>query len=217
MFYLERNFIKSIFGGVIVLLIAIFVLSGTFTVKTGDEAIVLRFGKHVSTHVNAGLKWHIPIIEKVYKVNISEVKRLEFGFRTTSEGNSKEKPQFQDKVDESLILTGDENLVNAETIVQYKNKNAEDFYFNVDDPIGTLTIILESIIRRCIATHPIDEVLTDNKFGVQQEIKDALQQIADKYKLGIEITAIQLQDVNLPKEVDAAFKDVASAREGKTK
>jgi membrane protease subunit HflK len=214
--YLERKLIKSIFGGVIVLLIAMFVISGIFTVKTGDEAVVLRFGKHVSTHVSAGLKWHIPIIEKVYKVNLSEVKRLEFGFRTTSQGNSKEKPQFEDQLGESLMLTGDENLVNAETIVQYKVKNAEDFYFNVDDPIGTLTIISESIIRRCIANHPLDEVLTDNKFGVQQEIKDELQQVVDKYKLGIAITAIQLQDVNPPKEVDAAFKDVSSAREDKT-
>jgi len=215
-FYLERKFIKSTLGGVIVFLVVMFVLLGIFTVKTGDEAVVLRFGKHVSTHVNAGLKWHIPIIEKVYKVNLSEVKRLEFGFRTTTEGNSKEKPTYEDQASESLMLTGDENLVNVETIVQYKIKNAEDFYFNVDDPIGTLTIISESIIRRCIANHPLDEALTDNKFGIQQEIKDDLQQIADKYKLGVVITAIQLQDVNPPKEVDAAFKDVASAREDKT-
>jgi membrane protease subunit HflK len=207
---------KSVFGGVIIFLIVVFFLLGIFTVKTGEEAVVLRFGKHVSTHVNAGLKWHIPIIEKVYKVNLSEVKRLEFGFRTTSQGNSKEKPEFEDQISESLMLTGDENLVNAETIIQYKVKNAEDFYFNVDDPIGTLTIISESIIRRCIASHPLDEVLTDNKFGVQQEIKDDLQQVADKYKLGVAITAIQLQDVNPPKEVDAAFKDVSSAREDKT-
>ncbi len=216
MLYLERKIIKSIFGGVIVFFIAVLVLSGIFTVKTGDEAVVLRLGKHVSTHVNAGLKWRIPVIDKVYKVNISEVKRLEFGFRTTSEGSSKAKPEFEDQLLESLMLTGDENLVNAETIVQYKVKNAEDFYFNVDDPIGTLTIISESIIRRSIANHPLDEVLTDNKFGIQQEIKDELQQVADKYRLGVAITAIQLQDVNPPKEVDAAFKDVASAREDKT-
>lgn len=213
---MQRKYIKSIFGGVIVFLITIFILSGIFTVKTGDEAVVLRFGKHVSTHVNAGLKWHIPIVEKVYKVNLSEVKRLEFGFRTTNEGNSKEKPEYEDQIAESLMLTGDENLVNAETIVQYKIKNAEDYYFSVDDPIGTLTIVSESIIRRCIANHPLDEVLTDNKFGVQQEIKDDLQRVADKYNLGIAITAIQLQDVNPPKEVDAAFKDVSSAREDKT-
>lgn len=213
---MQKKYIKSIFGGVIVFFITIFVLSGIFTVKTGDEAVVLRFGKHVSTHVNAGLKWHIPIVEKVYKVNLSEVKRLEFGFRTTNEGNSKEKPEYEDQIGESLMLTGDENLVNAETIVQYKIKNAEDYYFSVDDPIGTLTIVSESIIRRCIANHPLDEVLTDNKFGVQQEIKDDLQQVADKYNLGIAITAIQLQDVNPPKEVDAAFKDVSSAREDKT-
>ncbi len=216
MFYLERKLIKSIFGVVIVLFIAISLILGIFTVKTGEEAVILRFGKHVSTHINAGLKWHIPLIEKVYKVNLSQVNRIEFGFRTTSEGNSKVKPEFEDQLSESLMLTGDEALVNAETIVQYKIKNAEDFYFNVDDPIATLTIISESIIRRCIANHPLDEVLTDNKFGIQQEIKDDLQEVVDKYALGIAITAIQLQDVNPPKEVDAAFKDVSSAREDKT-
>lgn len=216
MLSLERKLINSILGVVAILIIFLSLVLGIFTVKTGEEAVVLRFGKHVSTHINAGLKWHIPFIDKVHKANLSEVNRIEFGFRTTSEGSSKSKPEFEDQISESLMLTGDEALVNAETIVQYKIKSAEDFYFNVDDPISTLTIISESIIRRCIANHPLDEVLTDNKFGIQQEIKDDLQKVADKYGLGIVITAIQLQDVNPPKEVDAAFKDVSSAREDKT-
>ena len=206
---------KSIISVFSMLIITIFLLSGIYTIKTGEEAVILRFGKHVASNSSAGLKWHIPIIDKVYKANMNEVHRLEFGFRTLSEGSTKNTPKYTSNTKESLMITGDENLVNAETIVQYKIKDVKDYFFEVDDPIGTLKIISESIIRRSVASHTLDDVLTDNKLVIQQEIKNDLQKLVDKYNLGIAITAIQLQDVNPPKEVDAAFKDVASAREDK--
>jgi modulator of FtsH protease HflK len=205
----------SIITIILISFIGIFFLSGIYTIKTGEEAVTLRFGKYVSTNSNAGLKWHIPLVERVYKANLNEVHRLEFGFITISEGNTKRTPSHESNIHQGLMLTGDENLVNAETIVQYKIKDANNYYFEVDDPLGTLKVISESIIRRSVASHTLDEVLTDNKLAIQQEIKDDLQKIADKYKLGIAITAIQLQDVDPPSEVDAAFKDVASAREDK--
>ncbi|KYH35531.1 modulator of FtsH protease HflK [Clostridium tepidiprofundi DSM 19306] len=212
---LPRTNTKSIISVFSMIIIAIFLLSGIYTIKTGEEAVILRFGKHVSSNSNAGLKWHIPIIDKVYKANMNEVHRLEFGFRTLSEGSTRKTPRYTSNTKESLMLTGDENLVNAETIIQYKIKDAKNYFFKVDDPVDTLKIISESIIRRSIASHTLDDVLTDNKLAIQQEIKDDLQKLVDKYKLGIAITAIQLQDVNPPQEVDAAFKDVASAREDK--
>ena len=208
--------LKTMASSFIALILIVLALSGIYTVKTGEEAVILRFGEYVDTINEAGLKWHIPIIDTVLKANLNESKRLEFGFYTTNPGNSKNQATYSSNENESLMLTGDENLVNVETIIQYKIKSAKEYYFNVDDQIQTLSIITQSTIRRVVASHLLDEVLTDNKFGIQQEIKDDLQETCDKYGLGIAITAIQLQDVNPPLEVDAAFKDVASAREDKT-
>ena len=202
--------------GAAVVIIAVWLMSGIFTVKSGEEAVVLRFGKYVRTTSKAGLTWHIPKpVESVFKVNVSEIRRLEIGFKTLSEGSTNQQATYQSVNTQSSMITGDENLVNVETAIQYKINDVTDYLFNVDDPEGTLKMAAESAIRRVIANHKLDEVLTDNKFGIQQEIMDDLQEICNNYKIGIGIIAVQLQDVNPPKEVDAAFKDVANAREDK--
>ena len=201
---------------VIFSILFIWLLSGIYTVKSGEEAVILRFGEYVRMNGKAGLAWHMPHpVEKVYKVNVSEIRRLEFGFSTLKEGGTTQTPEFKENLYQSLMLTGDENMVNVEAAIQYKITNIEDYLFNVDDQEGTLAIAAESAIRRVIANHVLDEVLTDNKFGIQQEIMQDLQKTCDLYKIGIGIIAVQLQDVNPPKEVDAAFKDVANAREDK--
>lgn len=207
---------KFITAVVLMAAIGIWLFSGVYTVKSGEEAVILRFGRHINTVSNAGLNWRIPSpVDRVIKVNVSEVKRIEFGFETIQEGNSTQNANFKGIPGKSQMLTGDENMVNVETAIQYKVTDTEDYLFNVDDQSGTLTIAAESAIRRAIANHSLDEVLTDNKFGIQQEIKEDLQQICDSYEIGIGIIAVQLQDVNPPQEVDAAFKDVANAREDK--
>lgn len=198
-----------------VVVFVLILISGFYIVDSKEEAVILRFGKYVKSVNTAGPKWHIPLIEQRYKVNVSEINRLEFGFRTTAEGSSKNSPKYQDAPHESLMLTGDENLVNIETIIQYKIIDPEKYLFCVDDPIGTLRVVAESTIRRGVANHTLDEVLTDNKFAIQQEIKDDIQKICNMYNIGISITAVQLQDVNPPTEVESAFKDVAGAREDK--
>ena len=111
------------------------------------------------------------------------------------------------------MLTGDENLVNVEAAIQYQVRDIDDYVFQIRDQTVTLQAAAESAIRRVIANHILDEVLTENKFEIQQEIKEDLQETCDIYTLGVGIIAVQLQDVNPPDEVDAAFKDVANARE----
>jgi membrane protease subunit HflK len=194
-------------------LLAIVMATGFYTVDSGEEAVVLRFGKHIDTVVTSGLKWHVPIIDTVWKEKVSEVKRLEFGFRTVREGTSTSTAEYRAMPKESQMLTGDENLVNVETIVQFRIVDIEKFLFQVDDAEETLRVAAESTIRRVIANHPLDAALTENKFGIQQEIRDDLQAITELYNLGLMITAVQLQDVYPPDEVNAAFRDVASARE----
>jgi modulator of FtsH protease HflK len=202
---------------VLVVIIGIWVLSGIYTIKSGEEAVILRFGEHVSTVSKAGLNWRIPYpVDQVFKVNVSEIKRIEFGFSTIKQGNAITNANFVEEPGKSQMLTGDENMVNVETALQYKIIDTEDYMFNVDNQSGTLKIAAESAIRRAIANHSLDDVLTDNKNQIQQEIKDDLQAICNSYEIGIGIVTVQLQDVNPPTEVDAAFKDVTNAREDKT-
>lgn len=206
---LESKF-RALFPLGLMVILALILASGFYTVDSGEEAVVLRFGKHVSTVMVSGLKWKIPIIDDVWKIKVSEVKRLELGFRTTKEGAN---ATYKDVPQESLMLTGDENLINVETIVQYKIVDIEEFLFEVNNGEEALRVAAESSVRRVIANHPMDASLTENKSGIQQEIRDDLQTISDKYNLGIMITAVQLQDVFPPEEVNDAFKDVSSARE----
>jgi membrane protease subunit HflK len=208
---------KYLLIGIITVFVLSWISSGFYTVKSGEEAVVLRFGKYSKSVSNAGLNWHIPApVENVIKINVLEIKRLEFGYKTGKEGAHREYSTYVDVPwSESLMLTGDENLVNVETAVQYKVKDVDDYLFNVKDQTGTLQIAGESAIRRVIANHVLDEVLTENKYEIQQEIKEDLQNICNDYNFGINIIAVQLQDVYPPDEVDAAFKDVANAREDK--
>lgn len=197
----------------VIILGAILFFNGIYTMDSGEEMIITRFGKYVRTETKAGLKWKIPMIESKHKINVAEVRRLEFGYRTLSDGHPKDYPKYEAEESlDSIMLTGDENLVNVEAIIQYKVANSKEFLFNVDDQIGTLQTIAGATIRRSVANNTMDAVLTDNKVGIQQEIRDDIQTICDTYGLGLQITAVQLQDVYPPKEVDDAFKDIARAK-----
>lgn len=204
---------RALFPLALAAILALVLASGFYTVDSGEEAVVLRFGRHVDTAVTSGLKWRIPIIDDVWKVKVSEVKRLEFGFRTVKEGAGAE---YRDVPQESLMLTGDENLVNVETIVQYRIVDIEKFLFLVNDGEAALRLSAEATIRRVVANHPMDSSLTENKSGIQQEIRDDLQAISDELNLGIMVTAVQLQDVFPPNEVNEAFRDVTNAREDRS-
>jgi membrane protease subunit HflK len=197
-------------------ILVIWLLTGIYTVDSGEQAVVLRFGQHVQTVSKAGLNWHIPSpVEQVLKVNIQQVRRIEFGYETVVEGTSTSYAEYVSSPIDSRMFTADETIVNVETAIQYYIVDAEAYLFNVDDQVDTLGKAAESAIRRVVASHKLDDVLTDNKFAIQQEIQNDLQEICDSYGLGVQIAKVQLQDVNPPEEVDAAFKDVANAREDK--
>jgi membrane protease subunit HflK len=139
------------------------------------------------------------------------VKRIEIGFRTLRNG------QYRTVEKESLMLTGDENIVDAEMIVQYKIKDPVAYLFNIMAPELTVREAAEASLRTVVGRNKIDETLTTGKFKIQEETKSQLQAILDKYESGIHVVAVQLQDVSPPKEVIGAFKDVASAKEDKNR
>ena len=186
-------------------------ISGVYQVGPDEVGVVQRFGK-VNRVAQSGLRFHMPFpIETVQTPKVTEVKRIEIGFRTVG------KNQFRTVEQESIMLTGDENIVDAEMIVQYKLKDPEAYLFNFVRPVLTVREASEASLRTVVGRHGIDETLTSGKLMIQEETKVLLQSILDKYNSGILVVAVQLQDVSPPKTVLAAFKDVASAKEDKNR
>ncbi len=196
---------------IIVITIVIWLLLGLYSVGPDEVGVVQRFGKYDRV-VGSGLNYHFPYpIETVKTPKVTEVKRIEIGFRTIG------KNQYRTIEQESLMLTGDENIVDAELIVQYKIKEPIDYLFNFIGPELTLREASEASLRTVIGRHNIDEALTSGKFMIQEETKELLQITLDKYETGVIVVAVQLQDVSPPKQVIDAFKDVASAKEDKNR
>lgn len=204
-------------GGVGIILFFILVgwlATGFYIVGPDEQGVVQRFGKVVYT-TDPGPHWHLPTpVETVITPRVTQVKRLEIGFRTISQGPP---ARYQTIPHESLMLTGDENIVDAQFIVQYRIKDPVAYIFNVFDQTETVRDAAEASMREVIGKSMIDEVLTVGKFKIQQETKTLLQKILDRYEAGIVVVTVQLQDVHPPKAVIEAFKDVASAKENKIK
>ena len=188
----------------------LWLLSGIYIVDPDEQGVVRRFGKMVRV-VGPGPHWHLPFpIERVDTPKVTEIRRIELGFRTVHPGPP---ARYVDVPEEALMLTGDENIVHCEVVVQYKIKDAPKYLFNVRGQRELVKDASEAALRQVVGRHKIDEVLTEKKLEIQQEIQDKLQELMDLYDAGISIVLVKFQDVRAPKEVDAAFKDVASARE----
>ena len=191
--------------------LVLWLLTGVYIVGPDEVGVVQTFGKY-SRAAQSGLNYHFPYpIETVSTPKVTEVKRIEIGFRTV--GNK----QYQTVERESLMLTGDENIVDAEMIVQYRIKDPVAYTFNFIEPELTVREASEASLRTVVGRHNIDEALTSGKFMIQEETKELVQSILDKYNTGILVVAVQLQYVSPPEQVIAAFKDVASAKEDKNR
>lgn len=201
-------------------LLVVLIANSVYIINDGEEGAILRFGQYVKTIQQSGLQFKLPFLDQVIKVNVAGIRRQEFGFRSTPGAAANVlnlSPQVsEDFVEaESLMLTGDQNLVNADWAILYKVRDTYNYLFRVDDAEATLRIISESTYRRVVASHPLDDVLTDKKDEIQREIMADLQAICDKYQIGILITGVQLQDAMPPDPVRPAFLDVSSAKEEK--
>jgi membrane protease subunit HflK len=210
----KLKFSKKLFGVILVLVIVLYLASGIFVVAPDEQGVIRRFGKFVRIE-SPGLNYHLPYpIETVVTPAVTQVKRIEIGFRSIINDQS---TRYQEIPDEALMLTGDENIVSADAIVQYKIKDPVSYLFNIILPEETVKNAAEATLRQVIGERKIDEALTVGKYEIQEKTKKLLQDLLDSYKSGIFVVAVQLQDVNPPKEVQEAFKDVASAKEDKSK
>jgi membrane protease subunit HflK len=195
-------------------LVAVWFASGAYTVGPDQRGIILRFGQHVAT-TDPGFHWHWPYpLEAVLRPKVTEVQRVEIGFRSIDAGPP---ARYADVPSESLMLTGDENIIDIDLVVQYRIADPAKYLFKVRHLVDTVKSASEAALREVIGRRHIDEALTVGKLEIQEETKTLLQTILNNYEAGLQIIAVQLQEVQPPKQVVDAFKDVASAREDKAR
>jgi membrane protease subunit HflK len=197
-----------------IILLIIFVYTAIYTVPAGNRGVVLRFGKFSAT-VMPGLHVKIPFgVDTVSKVHTDKVDTEAFGFRTVRPGirTQYEKGPLMER--ESLMLTGDLNVVDMEWIVQFRREEPRKFLFNVRDPIAAIRDISESVIRRIVGNWSFEYVLR-NREELNKMAQEELQEILDEYDSGIRIVTVKLQNVNPPDPVKGAFNEVNEAEQEK--
>jgi modulator of FtsH protease HflK len=206
-----------IYPVILIILVWIFFAGPFYVVDPEQNGVVKTFGK-LTQITQPGLRFKFPWpIQTVDLVNVEEVRRLELGFRTVRSGGSQNSAQYKDVPLEALMLTGDENIVSVDLVVQYKIKDAGQFLFRVADPGRAVSHASEAAIRQVVGSQPIDRTLTSGKAYIESETKILLQKVLDSYEAGVYIAEVKLQDVTPPQQVDAAFKDVQSAKEEREK
>lgn len=197
------------------LFLALFIMINSYyTVDPQETAVVLRFGKFVRT-ADSGLHFKIPFgIESVKKVVTGRVLQREYGYRTVQPGV---RSRFVEKgyEEESVMLSGDLNVVDLQWTVQYQIQNPVEFLFQVQDVESTLDDISESVARRIVGNRYADDVLTVGRASIADMAKTEIQQIMDQYKTGLKVVAVQLQNVNPPNPVKGAFNEVNEAQQEK--
>ncbi len=202
---------KPIFFGLIVLII-IWALTGLYRVLPDEQGVVLRFGKYVST-TQPGLNYHIPYpVENVFTPKVTKVNRMDIGFRSGSDTGFSSGGGVADVAEESLMLTGDENIVNIDFSVFWVIKDAGKFLFKIQDPQGTVKAASETAMREVIAKSKIQPILTEGRSKIEIETQEIIQNILDEYESGIQITQVQTQKADPPDQVIDAFRDVQAAR-----
>ncbi len=199
-------------GKILAIVVAVFVLQGIFscffTINPGEVGVILRFGKYNRTS-QPGLHFKIPYMEELAKVDVESVRKEEFGFRTRSPGisTSFDRKGFDM---ESLMLTGNKNVIEVAWIVQYKVNDPVDFLYKVRDVAQAVRDASETVTRRIVGNMDFDYVLS-NREVLAANAKRELQAQMDRLQCGISILALQLQDINPPEQVKPAFNEVNEA------
>ncbi|MDP8264624.1 MAG: FtsH protease activity modulator HflK [Candidatus Aceula lacicola] len=208
---------KGMSSAVIMLAVAVLlVLSSFYSVGPDEVGVIRRFGKYVKT-TQPGLHWKLPFnIEKLNKVKVKRIYKEEFGFKTVRAGV---KTQYSSRAysEESLMLTGDLNVVDVNWIVQFKLEDPVKSLFNIRNVGATVRDVSEAVMRQVIGDSSVEEVLTTRRIEINQEVQDKMQEILDSYNIGIQIVTVKLQDVNPPDEVKASFNEVNEAKQEKEK
>ena len=199
-------------------LVGLWILSGVYTVAPDEKGVVLRYGK-LREVTEPGLHYHWPNPIETVITPSTRLYSQEIGFRIIDPGPP---ARYSDRPKESLMITEDLNIIDVNMVVQYRVIDVVDALFNVEDlgvferREGLVHDVSEAVLRQVIGRHTLDEAITEGKEQIQQEIKEELQELFDStYQCGLSVRDVLLQQVVPPSEVNAAFKDVSSAKEDK--
>ncbi|MFL2964644.1 MAG: FtsH protease activity modulator HflK [Methylophilaceae bacterium] len=193
---------------ILLIVFLIWLLTGFYIVDQGSRGVVLRFGEHIDI-TQPGPRWHLPYpIETVEIVNQEQVRTIEVGYRSSNDlgANSQD-------LRESLMLTGDENIVDLQFAVQYNLKSVEDFIFNNRAAESSVRAGAETAIREVVGKSEMDFVLYEGREEIAIRTKDLIQQILDRYSTGINVTSVTMQNAQPPEQVQAAFDDAVKAKQ----
>jgi len=198
-------------GGFLILLLAaavVWLLSGIYVVSPDEQGVVLRFGKFTAT-TPPGINYHLPWpVETVLTPKVTRENQINIGYRTSSD----ETDQPGDVPEESLMLTGDENIVDVNFTVFWVIKDAGAYLFNVENPQGAIKAVAESAMREIVGQNQIEPILTQDRGPVQDAVRELMQKTLDSYGAGVTITRVQMQKVDPPEQVLDAYRDVQAAR-----
>lgn len=193
-------------GGLIGLVVVImWLLSGIYFVQPNENGVVLTFGKYTRTDEMPGIKWKMPWpFQTVSIVDVTTERRVLIGYKTSSASHQ-----------DSLMLTGDENIVDIDFVVLWRIQDAKDYLFSIRDPEETINMVAASVVREIVGQTDLQPVLTDERNQVQVDAKAMMQKLLDEYHAGVTINNVQLQNVDPPEAVLNAFKEVQEARQEK--
>ena len=191
---------------IIIVIFLVWLATGFYIVDQGSRGIVLTFGENTGI-TQPGPRWHIPYpIETVEIVNQEQVRTIEVGYRSLGEGATQQ-------LKESLMLTGDENIIDLQFAVQYNLKSVEDFLFNNRSVESSVRGAAETAIREVVGKSDMDFVLYEGREEIAIKTKSLMQSILDLYQTGINITSVTMQNAQPPQQVQAAFDDAVKAKQ----
>jgi len=207
---------KSLF--LIVLIgLAVWLASGFYRIEAGHQGVVMLFGKFVQT-TNPGLNWYFPApIGQTMSPNVERINRIDVGFRGAVQQGRNSTVGARDVLEESLMLTGDQNIADADFTVFWKVKDAGHFLFNIRDPETTVKLAAESAMREVIGQTTLEDALTGGREAIEDRTREVLQASLDMYESGVTITDVKLLKVEPPQPVIDAFNEVQRARQDQTR
>ncbi|HEY5337189.1 MAG TPA: FtsH protease activity modulator HflK, partial [Rhizomicrobium sp.] len=203
------EFTTGVVALIVVGAIGLWLLTGLYFVSTHEQGVVLRFGKF-QTLTGPGPNYHLPWpIETVELPEVTTTHQINIGYQQVGEGDD---AHNEDVESESLMLTGDENIVDVNFTVYWVINNAADYLFNVEKQDDAIKAVAESAMREVVGQNPIGPILTEDRAPVENQVREVMQKTLDTYRLGVTVTGVKMQNVDTPDQVRDAYRDVQAAR-----
>ncbi len=211
-----KRFLPSGAGGgkrlslLVLVALIIWAATGFYKVQPGEQGVELLFGKFVKNTTPGLNYWYPSPIGEALTPNVERTNVIAVGFRTAGGGHN---TSVRDVPEESLMLTGDQNIIDIDYVVQWRIKNAADYLFNIRNPDATVKLASESAIREVVGQTPLEDALATKRVEVENKTKELLQKILDSYQAGVSIYEVKMQKVDTPTAVIDAFNDVQRAKQ----